>query len=519
MIKLLLSALGLLLFSLSISAEKTIIKGISTSVEDGTEIFLFENIGKMGRLIMSDTIKNGKFKFDVEADSISNEVSLESSSSKIVSFRDLCMSPGQTVTVYVDSPIACTWKVESTIPEQKEKDKFMLNSEDLWKKVFMPQITLNQVLTDPSSSQQDKDAAMEKYKNEENKRDSLYEEIAFRDIQLLKTLPYSPIVLDYLVSMAEKLSYKSAHGDSIRSNLKEIFERMPDEGKLSESGKIAKAFLYPPAEIKVGDIFADADLYDVNGKIHHISDFQGKWKVLEFWSSGCYACIKAIDELKSFVGLYPDKVEVISISGDGDKFWKNASKEYDISWNNWNDGKEWAGILLKYGINGTPTFVIINPEGKVTEKYLGFSLGGLKNKFRKIIQPNPEMSIANEAGLKIVSFPDFDSDTTEGIIQIDKIELGKEATKLYFTDFNPIGIWIKISPDSYLETPDGKRYSVISADGITLGEEYYVGDNGEGKFSISFEPVPADTKIIDFQEGIGSNWRISGLRLIKLENE
>ena len=49
--------------------------------EDGTEIFLFENIGKMGRLIMSDTIKNGKFKFDVEADSISNEVSLESSSS------------------------------------------------------------------------------------------------------------------------------------------------------------------------------------------------------------------------------------------------------------------------------------------------------------------------------------------------------------------------------------------------------------------------------------------------------
>ena len=52
---------------------------------------------------------------------------------------------------------------------------------------------------------------------------------------------------------------------------------------------------------------------------------------------------------------------------------------------------------------------------------------------------------------------------------------------------------------------------MTGSEGITLGEEYRVGDDGEGTFSLTFGPLPEGTATIDFAEPAPSQWSIKGI--------
>ena len=68
-----------------------------------------------------------------------------------------------------------------------------------------------------------------------------------------------------------------------------------------------------------GDDMADADLYDVNGKIHHLSDFKGKYILIDFWSQGCAPCLQSLPELKEITEHYKERLTVVSLSEDTEK--------------------------------------------------------------------------------------------------------------------------------------------------------------------------------------------------------
>lgn len=56
--------------------------------------------------------------------------------------------------------------------------------------------------------------------------------------------------------------------------------------------------------MKEGDKMADTELFDLDGKIHHLTDFNGKYILLDFWSSGCGPCIMALPEMKEIQEQY-----------------------------------------------------------------------------------------------------------------------------------------------------------------------------------------------------------------------
>ena len=111
----------------------------------------------------------------------------------------------------------------------------------------------------------------------------------------------------------------------------------------------------------------DFQLVNIDGKETRLSDFRGKWVIVDFWGSWCPWCIKGFPKLKETYAQVKDKVEVIGVDcGDTPEVWKEAVKHYQLPWVNlYNPMEGGESLLDAYNIQGFPTKVIIDPEGKI----------------------------------------------------------------------------------------------------------------------------------------------------------
>ncbi len=140
-------------------------------------------------------------------------------------------------------------------------------------------------------------------------------------------------------------------------------EDMLSERKVEEDRK---------AEVASGKITAPGfTLPDVNGKMVSLSDFKGKWVVLDFWGSWCGWCIKGFPALKEAYRKYGDKIVIIGIDcNESEAEWKEGLKEHKLPWLQLYNGND-RELYTAYNIEGFPTKAIINPEGKLVDLTTG----------------------------------------------------------------------------------------------------------------------------------------------------
>lgn len=77
--------------------------------------------------------------------------------------------------------------------------------------------------------------------------------------------------------------------------------------------------------------------------------------------------------------------------------------------------------------------------------------------------------------------------------------------------FRP-GYWIRLSSKSAI-VADGDTLVLQSADGIIPDKEFWMPDSGVAHFSLTFPPVQAGVKSIDFTECAPGGWSIWGIDL------
>ena len=117
----------------------------------------------------------------------------------------------------------------------------------------------------------------------------------------------------------------------------------------------------------------DFTLNDLNGKPLTLSSLRGKYVILDFWGSWCGWCIKGMPKMKEYYAKYADNLEILGVDcNDTLEKWKGAVAKHELPWLHvyWDKEKGDNPIEL-YGVQGFPTKVVVNPEGKVAKIIVG----------------------------------------------------------------------------------------------------------------------------------------------------
>ena len=126
---------------------------------------------------------------------------------------------------------------------------------------------------------------------------------------------------------------------------------------------------------QAGAMAPDFTLMDINGKPLALSSLRGKWVILDFWGSWCSWCIKGMPKMKEYYAKYAGQLEILGVDcNDTVEKWKNAVAKHEIPWLHvyWDKEKGDNPVEL-YGVQGFPTKVVIDPEGKVAKIIVGES--------------------------------------------------------------------------------------------------------------------------------------------------
>ncbi|MCT1524140.1 TlpA disulfide reductase family protein [Sphingobacterium hotanense] len=114
---------------------------------------------------------------------------------------------------------------------------------------------------------------------------------------------------------------------------------------------------------------------DVDGNPVKLSDFRGKYVLLDFWASWCAPCRRENPNLVKSYAQFKDRgFEILGVSMDKatDKAkWLKAIQDDGLTWKQVGDLKGWdneAGAL--YEVKAIPMNYLIDPEGKIIAKYL-----------------------------------------------------------------------------------------------------------------------------------------------------
>ena len=109
-------------------------------------------------------------------------------------------------------------------------------------------------------------------------------------------------------------------------------------------------------------------LEDSHGGKLSLSSLRGKYVLLDFWASWCGPCIQSFPHMKEFYEQHRDKVEVLGIAvHDKKDKWQAAFEKHQLPWPLVLDTEGDDSVANLYGIIGVPTYVLLDPEGKVLQ--------------------------------------------------------------------------------------------------------------------------------------------------------
>lgn len=114
-------------------------------------------------------------------------------------------------------------------------------------------------------------------------------------------------------------------------------------------------------------------LNDISGNQISLSNFNGKWVILDFWGSWCAPCIKGMAELKEIYATYAGRLEIIGVDcNDTEDRWKSVVSRLQLPWIQVFHPED-GTVTATYSVTAYPTKVVINPEGKIIKVYSGES--------------------------------------------------------------------------------------------------------------------------------------------------
>lgn len=494
--------------------EKFVVEGQLKHIPDGTVFSLMKREGNVGSMAATDTLRNGTFRFELTTAGNGLE-RYDLMTHDRTSFPPMSLSLwvnlGSRLLVQGENPYIYSWKVESDVKEQQFQQQLMQASRKEWEE--FQRLTMQEFELMRSAAQGgNKEQARAKADSLQQLTEKLSDQITQHNIALMKQSPVNAVWMDELYRMG--MSVKFRKDCPYKEDVQQLYDRLDAAQKETSEGKSVYLALNPPTVVKAGEEAVDADMYDLEGKVHHLAEFRGKYVLLDFWSRGCGPCMMSQPELKEISERYKDSLEVVSLSIENRKGWEEASKSHAMTWNNWNDLEETNGLYARYGVRGIPHFVLISPEGKVVDSWSGYGKGLLKLKVKGMLAPKQPMRIEWKDGHKLVHHPRKKTEKVD-VLTIRQVELTDSATVLRVHARYIPNYWIRLDKATFLMSDKGVNYPLLRSEGFAIDEQVFMPDSGEMDFTLYFAPLPKDTRWFDFSEGehVEGGYYIEGIRL------